>query len=124
VLVSLALTVAVLVPIAFLYAKFVYPLVSNPVQLMTMTPLFQLVIFVALAEMILIYLIMISRWGFVRFVLLLLTLVPLFACGQFVYFLVMQQNPISNANELRAVADCPFGNYILTEDIELTDDNK
>ncbi|MBO7219160.1 MAG: TIR domain-containing protein [Clostridia bacterium] len=124
VLISLALTVAVLVPIAFLYAKFVYPLVSNPVQLMTMTPLFQLVIFVALTEMILIYLIMISRWGFVRFVLLLLTLVPLFACGQFVYFLVMQQNPISNANELRAVADCPFGNYILTEDIELTDDNK
>lgn len=36
----------------------------------------------------------------------------------------MQQNPISNANELRAVADCPFGNYILTDDIELTDDNK
>ena len=120
--ISLALTVAVLVPIVILYMKFVYPLVSNPVQLLSSTSLLQLIIVVALVIMILVYLIMISRWGFVRFILILLLIVPFFACGQFVYFLVMQQNPISNANELRAMSECPFGNYILTDDIAFDDD--
>lgn len=122
--ISLALTIIVLVPVAILYAKFIYPLVSNPVTLLSNQPLIQLVLIVAVIEMILIYLIMISRWGFVRFIFILLAIVPLFACGQFVYFLVATPNAISNSNEVKAIAQCPFGNYILTDDIELDDNNK